>query len=261
MRQGRLREVYIGLETGNGGPPTLVELACEPSDPGLAARLDGLGIELAEGQVAEINLGLDGWAETVADALDAGFVLTIDYGREARDLYSPELRPRGTLTTYYRHVQTEAPLRNIGRQDITAQVDFTSLELAGRAAGLTPLGCVTQREFLLSLGLDTLRRRVTSTPLPASQGVANRAGLAALSNPGGLGRFRTLVQAKGLPNGPVAADALWGLGASPECLDLVRVLPLPLLGDRHISLPEGWPRAGEAEFEMQDLWESPFPLP
>ena len=203
----------------------------------------------------------NGWAESVADALDAGFVLTIDYGREARDLYSPELRPRGTLTTYYRHVQTDAPLRNIGRQDITAQVDFTSLELAGRAAGLTPLGCVTQREFLLSLGLDTLRRRVTSIPLPASQGVANRAGLAALSNPGGLGRFRTLVQAKGLPNGPIAADALWGLGASPECLDLVRVLPLPLLGDRHISLPEGWPRAGEAEFEMQDLWESPFPLP
>ena len=48
----------------------------------------------------------------------------------------------------------DAPLRHIGDQDITAQVDFTSLVNAGRRAGLEPLGYTTQRQFLQSLGLD-----------------------------------------------------------------------------------------------------------
>lgn len=285
MDQGELKEVYIALDsasvppsplvTGAGGEgssrreesgdedvllegSSLVEILAEPSTPALAARLDGLGIALAEGQVAEINLGLEGWARSVAGSLDSGFVVTIDYGRAARELYSAELRPRGTLTTYYRHVQTDAPLRNIGGQDITCQVDFTSLDRAGSAAGLTYLGYTTQRRFLHNLGLDALRRRVTSTPLPASQGIANRAGLVALANPEGLGDFKALVQGKGLP--PAASDgaSLWGLSSSPEALELVRSLPAPVLSDRHISLPQGWPSTGVQELEISDLWDNPF---
>lgn len=280
MDQGQLKEVYIaedstsvpaahqgrkdegedfsrGEESAAGAAP-LVEVLYEPSTSALAARLDGLGIELAEGQVAEINLGLEEWAGSAANSLASGFVVTIDYGRAARELYSAELRPRGTLTTYYRHVQNDAPLRNIGRQDITSQVDFTSLELAGQAAGLTHLGYTTQRRFLQNLGLDVLRRRVTSTPLPASQRVANRAGLVALANPGGLGDFKVLVQGKDLP--PTASDSvsLWGLSSLPEALELVRSLPAPVLSHRHISLPQGWPSTGMQELEINDLWANPF---
>ena len=289
---GELKEVYIALAAAppaNPGkaarvegaplpesmpdcmtetlPKTLVEVLAEPSTPALAARLQKLGIRLAEGQTAEINLGLDGWARDVAGALSAGFVVTIDYGRAARELYSPELRPRGTLTTYHRHVQTDAPLRHIGSQDITAQVDFTSLDRAGKAAGLATLGYCTQGRLLRNLGLDTLRRRITSTPLPASQAVANRAGLAALSNPDGLGGFKALVQGKGLPPSATDGAKIWGLadasevrdGARDEVLELVRALPAPLVGDRHISLPEGWPGGGVQEFEFHDLWAGPFP--
>ena len=132
---GQLREVYVALDEA-AGPAGWVTITGEPSTPALAARLRERGITLAEGQTAEINLGLDSWAAAVAEALAAGFVLTIDYGREAGELYDPDLRPRGTLTTYYRHVQTDAPLRRVGRQDITAQVDFTSVVNAGWRAGL-----------------------------------------------------------------------------------------------------------------------------
>ena len=49
-----LEEVYVGLEDGK-----LVEMTGELSEPGLDARLNCLGITLAEGQTAEINLALD----------------------------------------------------------------------------------------------------------------------------------------------------------------------------------------------------------
>ena len=252
QEQGELREVYIALADHPSSPSgrgagvkghLLVETLAEPSTPALAARLEEVGITLAEGQTAEINLDLDAWAASVAASLSAGFVLTIDYGQSAAELYSPELRPRGTLTTYYRHVQTDTPLRNIGRQDITAQVDFTSVVNAGRRAGLAPLGYTTQRQFLRNLGLDRFRRRLASRSdsappelVAGRQAEANRAGLLALTRPGGLGDFKVLVQGKN-----VGQPKLWGVEPSPSVGELIDSLPVPLLTDRHISLPKGWP--------------------
>ena len=252
QEQGELREVYIALADppsspsgrGAGGAGHLLsETLAEPSTPALAARLEEVGITLAEGQTAEINLDLDAWTASVADSLSAGFVLTIDYGQPAAELYSAELRPRGTLVTYYRHVQTDAPLRNIGRQDITAQVDFTSAVNAGRRAGLAPLGYTTQQRFLRNLGLDHFRRRLASRSASAPpelvagrQAEANRAGLLALTRPGGLGDFKVLVQGKN-----VGQPKLWGFEPSPSVGELIETLPVPLLTGRHISLPNAWP--------------------
>ncbi|MCI0794072.1 MAG: SAM-dependent methyltransferase, partial [Chloroflexi bacterium] len=132
---GRLLEVYVTLRDGE-----LATVTAAPSTPMLVARLESLRVELIEGQTAEINLGIDSWARQVAGALEAGFVLTIDYGHQAEELYSAERRLRGTLTTYFRHTQTDSPLRRIGRQDITAQVDFTSAQELGEQAGLDVLG-------------------------------------------------------------------------------------------------------------------------
>ena len=170
----------------------------------------------------------------------------------------PSFGPVDPLVTYYRHTQTDAPLRRIGRQDITAQVDFTALVNAGRRAGLEPLGYTTQARFLRNLDLDRLRRRVTSSPLPVEEGVANRAGLLALARPDGLGDFKALVQGKGLPCNFDAPPQLWGLTPSPEVHPLVAALPLPLLSPDHISLPAGWPQSPVQEFELTDLWRNPF---
>ena len=251
MDGGKLREVFIMLDGTE-----LVETLAEPSTPELARRLAGLDdVEIAEGQRAEINLGLAEWAGAVSDALDAGFVLTIDYGRPANELYSAQERPRGTLTTYYRHIQTDAPLRRIGRQDMSAQVDFTSVIQAGAAAGLETLGLTTQRRFLHNLGWrqfrDALALRSPSIQLPPQDRQANLAGLTDLVNPDGLGNFKVLVQGKDVPPQP-----LWGLALElPEGLaQLVPTLPPPLLTNRHMLLAAGrWPQP-EAEFELQELW-------
>jgi len=239
MAGGGLVEVYVGLKDGE-----LVELTGEPSDPGLEARLRGLNMTLSEGQTAEINLALDQWARDVAAALERGFVLTIDYGRTAQDLYDPELRLRGTLVTYQQHVQTDSPLTRVGRQDITAQVDFTSAARSGEMAGLDTIGLVTQGHFLSNLHLDNLQRQLRTQNLTPREMQANQAGMLDLVRPGGLGDFKVLAQGKN-----VGSPVLWGLEKSRESAGLVESLPAPVLTDRHLSLPDGRFPGGEVEFE------------
>ena len=234
-----LKEVYVGLDGQN-----LVEMTGDFSDPGLVSRLNELGLELAPWQTAEINLNLGNLAKDIAATLNHGFVLTIDYGRTAPDLYDAEQRHSGTLVTYYQHLQKDAPLEFIGRQDITAQVDFTSVAQAGETAGLNTLGLVTQRQFLENLNLSSLRKRLKEHAMTPRTIQANRAGLTDLVRPGGLGDFKVLIQSKN-----VGRPVLWGLKASPQATDLVDDLPVPLLTDHHISLPSGQLTESYTDFE------------
>jgi len=245
LDQARLREVYVSF--GEDGE-TLVETLREPSTPALKQRLNDLGVELAEGQTAEINLGLARWAQEVAAALHSGFALTIDYGHPAIELYSPKIRPRGTLTTYYRHTQIDAPFRHVGAQDITAKVDFTSVEGAGRSAGLLPVGLTAQGEFLNNLGFGRFREKLRSLALSPENLRANRA-MMDLVNPAGLGDFKVLVQCKN-----VNRSKLWGLEPSSGPAALIDQLPFPLLTRQHIDLVEGRYPQGEYEVAFQELW-------
>ena len=237
MERGALRELYVAIasDVADGYEGQLVEIAGDPSTPDLGRRLGDIGVNLPDGQTAEICLLLDGWAASVAASLDIGFVLTIDYGRGADDLYDPMQRPHGTLVTYRSHRQTDTPLVDPGRQDITAQVDFTSVRLAGERAGLTTLGDISQGSLLTRLGLQTIRRNA-APPTGASGGLITipidpegalpdvlaepfsarpdeardwLTGLTHLARPGGLGDFRVLVQAKGLPDDRAASAISW----------------------------------------------------
>jgi len=243
LQNGRLQEVYVTLHGEE-----LVQTLGEPSTRELEARLTGLGIALAEGQTAEINLGLPAWAEEVSAALGAGFVLTIDYGRPAAELYSLQ-RYRGTLTTFYRHTQTDTPLRRIGSQDITAQVDFTSVVNAGRQVGLEPLGFTRQRQFLSNLGLEHFQRRLPRLELSPQKLQASRAGMLDLVRPGGLGDFKVLAQGKN-----VGQPTLWGFAPSAEVASMASELPVPLLTAQHLSLVSGRYPHTELEFELEDRW-------
>lgn len=241
LEGGSLQEVYVSLRDGE-----LATTLGEPSTPALAARLDALGIALAEGQTAEISLGTEAWVSQVAESLDSGFVLTIDYGHLAAGLYSPDRR-RGTLTTYYRHTQTDSPLQRIGRQDMSAQVDFTTVIDAGCRSGLEPMGLTTQRRFLNNLGLEEFRRGLR--PLGLSQGrfLANNAGMLDLARANGLGDFKVLAQGKN-----VGGSDLWGFAASAHAAALARELPVPLLREDHLPLLEGrYPHVGT---EFDESW-------
>ena len=245
VQGGALKEVYVTVDGDD-----LIVVAGEPSTIRLADRLDSLGISLQEGQTAEVNLGLDRWVEEASQTLSRGFVLTVDYGRTAADLYSAEQRFRGTLTTYYRHTQTDAPLQRIGLQDMTAQVDFTSLIELGRREGLEPLGYTTQGEFLSNLGLARFRRRLSSLGLTQRDVMANNSGMLDLARSGGLGDFKVLAQGKN-----VGHPALWGFNATGEALEMAEQAPVPLLGDRHLRVAEArYPHLASG-YEYLQSWE------
>jgi SAM-dependent MidA family methyltransferase len=79
------------------------------------------------GQWVEVHDSYREWLATWMPAWQAGRLLTIDYGATAADLY--HRRPNGTLRGYLFHQRLEgqAIYDHPGRQDLTADVNFTDL--------------------------------------------------------------------------------------------------------------------------------------
>lgn len=229
MKPEGLREVYVDQVGG-----LLIACTGYTFDVGPVSRLMDLDFVPAEGQTLEINVDLASWTYGASRALERGFVLTIDYGRSARELYSAEERYRGTLTTFYRHVQTDSPLERIGRQDITSQVDFTSVIRLGERAGLDFLDITDQRSFLGNLGVGDMLERLQSAVPDRMEYAANRRGMEELVTPDGLGNFKVLAQGKNVGN-----PTLWGFEPSDEARKLVAGLTPPVLRERHLNLRQG----------------------
>ena len=186
-RDGRLLERYV---TWRGGWFDWVD--DEPSTPLLAAHLQADGVALSEGQLAEICLAAPRWVMEASGQLERGVLLIIDYGHPAGDLYGPR-RLAGSLVTYREHAAGVDPFRAVGRQDITAHVDVTALELAAAAAGLTALGSTSQALFLAGLGLGDLLSDLGRDPATGARTYLDaRASVARLLDPRHLGGFRVL---------------------------------------------------------------------
>ena len=188
MRGDELRETYVDIRDGH-----LVTREGPPSTPALAAYLDHLGVALEPGWRVEINLGAVDWIREASKRLRRGFILLVDYGHSARELYSAT-HSTGTLTTFRRHTSsgaeqaTPAWLQDPGEQDITAHVDFTSLQQTAEGEGLVTLGFLDQTYFLL--GLVDARD---------SMSLENRLALKTLVMPGGLGStHKVLILGKGV---------------------------------------------------------------
>ena len=110
---------------------------------------DEIGHRFAPGYVSEIGPARCAWAASIAERVERGLVLLMDYGFPRRELYHPDRRD-GTLRCHFRHRRHDDPLVLCGLQDITAHVDFTAI---ARGCGLDVAGFTTQGEFLLGCGL------------------------------------------------------------------------------------------------------------
>lgn len=108
--------------------------------------------ELAPGYQSEINCHIGPWLVSLANSLQQGVVILLDYGFPRHEYYHPQ-RGDGTLMCHYRHHAHGDPLILPGLQDITAHVDFTAVAEAAVAAGLDVSGFTNQAYFLLGLGL------------------------------------------------------------------------------------------------------------
>ena len=101
------------------------------------------------GQIIEVADAYHDWLRGWLPLWKGGRMLTIDYGAEVEVLY--HRRPRGSLRAYLMQQRIEGPgiYENPGRQDLTADVNFTDLE-RWSAPWARTLQLVSQRDFLRS---------------------------------------------------------------------------------------------------------------
>jgi SAM-dependent MidA family methyltransferase len=226
MREEGLREIYVttndqglttrgqGLTTGGQRLTTddqrlttndqrlttndqrLTTIEAPPSTPALADYFERLGVTLEPGWRAEINLRAVAWIRDAARRLRRGFIILIDYGHDARELYSPT-HSTGTLTTFAKHRSSgpegaangPAWVQRPGEQDLTAHVDFTSVRAAAEAEGMISLGFLDQTYFVMGL-LDGLADPQSAIRNPQ---------LKTLMLPGGIGStHKVLMLGKGV---------------------------------------------------------------
>jgi len=182
MRADGLREIYVDLEGD-----ALVEREGSPSTPRLWQYLEQAGAQLEPGWRAEINLDAVDWVRRAARSLRQGFLLLIDYGHEAGDLFSAA-HATGTLTSYRRQVSPDDHRRpwlvEPGTCDMTSHVDLTSACRVAVSEGLTVLALLDQMYFLLGIGLAD---QFAVRPGDAVADLNRRLALKALMLPGGLG--------------------------------------------------------------------------
>jgi len=203
-RSSRLYELFVDVQQGR-----LCEVLAEPSTETVMSYLDRYKIpwpRFGDGWRAEINLDALRWMERVAHLIRRGYILTIDYGDRARNLYTRHRR-RGTLACYSQHQLNDRPLARPGEQDITAHVNFSALIDTGRQHGLRLSTFTTQRLWLENLGIyDELERRRRNEFSEADSERSTDRGqvaylrwsnlrqqVAVLTDPAGMGNFKVLI--------------------------------------------------------------------
>ena len=172
------------------------------TDPLLRARAEALN--LAPGYLSEINLAADGLIAALAQCLDRGLILMIDYGFGESEYYHPQ-RHMGTLRAHYRHHALDDPFYFPGLCDLTAHVDFSAVARAGSAAGLDLAGYTSQANFLLNAGLTELLMQISPSDAAAYLPQAN--AVQRLVSPAEMGDlFKAMAFSKG-EIAPLAAFA------------------------------------------------------
>ena len=132
------------------------ELVTAEARPEVVAWCNAYAGTVPEGGMVEVQLAATEWVGAILDRLDHGALVVIDYGGTAE-----ELEPRGTqgtLRTYQRHHLGPDPLLEPGAvTDVTADVNYTALMAAAKAAGAS-VELHRQDDFLEDLGLrETVR--------------------------------------------------------------------------------------------------------
>ncbi|PYP88552.1 MAG: hypothetical protein DMF61_05020 [Blastocatellia bacterium AA13] len=218
IHEGRVQEGYVDLTatgaTGATGDSRLERsisaafAICweEPSDRAIESYISDLGVDLAEGQMLEVNLDAIAWLERVSRILNRGFLVTIDYGDIAAHLYGRD-RFGGTLRSFSRHRIAESPLLKVGEQDITSSVNFSALIEQGRQLGFEMVSYERQSSFLIRNGLLERAAGLCESGDNRPDTLSNRLAIKNLLVEGGSSdNFRVLVQRKGVVRRPTESS-------------------------------------------------------
>lgn len=149
--------------------------------------------ERIEAQLA----GLAAMGNIAARLPGRGFMVVIDYGYTREEQLAG--RHRGTLKGFCRHVMISNLYDSPGEQDITADVNFTSLAGVSRDSGMEPLGLVTQAQFLMGVGEESQFSEVFEECRLPQEKAKVALQLKHLVTPQGMGEsFHVLVLGRGV---------------------------------------------------------------
>ncbi len=179
------------------------------------------GLPGVRGLLLEVRPAASAWLASVAERLDAGMILVIDYGYTRENLRADH-RTRGTFSCYFGHRRDDDVLSDPGAKDITSHVDFT--QLAGDAAGLglAVEGFADQHHYLVGASERYLRTLEGSAPVGDSRKALRN--LQTLIHPESMGRqFHYLGLVKDLP--PPASTGFRYARGTASLLDSVAALP------------------------------------
>ena len=164
-----------------------------------AALLDAARrINVPDDYVSEICLVARGLINSLAQRLEQGAILFIDYGFGEREFYHPQ-RSSGTLMCHYRHHAHDDPFFLPGLQDITAHVNFTGIAECGIDAGLELIGYTSQAFFLINCGITGLLQ--DTSPENLRDYLPLSAQLQKLTSPAEMGElFKVIALGKKMAN-------------------------------------------------------------
>lgn len=115
-----------------------------PERRGVPRLADGCCLETCDKQVEAV--------ERIGAVLERGWLLVVDYGYTRDEVERGGRFQDGSLMSYASHRADPDVLAEPGLRDITAHVNFSALEDAGRAAGFDVQPLRSQQSFLLESG-------------------------------------------------------------------------------------------------------------
>ena len=189
--EDNLKEVYLDFDEKSG----FIERTGDLSIEEISHYFRDFSIEIEKGHITEVNLRIKDWLNEINGALERGFIITIDYGYPSWDYYSED-RNRGTMLCYHKHRINENPYVNVGEQDITAHVNFSSVKKWGEEIGIRTAGYCGQGAFMVSLGIDDYMNKIIESSNDFQFEIAR---IKKLILPQGMGEsHKVMIQHKGV---------------------------------------------------------------
>ncbi len=149
---------------------------------------------LPEGFTVEIGPESTRWWRQAGSHLEAGYLLTLDYGVTKAEFWAAN-RTTGNLKAIRNHCVVADALANPGNQDITAPIDFSQLQETGEQNGLQTINLVRQETFLTNI----LAAMHAHQPPPMAWDANRIRQFQTLIHPSHLGwNFKVLVQSQGM---------------------------------------------------------------
>jgi SAM-dependent MidA family methyltransferase len=189
-----LKELYIDLVDDK-----FTWVTDSPSSADLVEYCEAHVCQVAEGQTIDINLRIGEWLKSIAESLNKGFVVTVDYGDEQSRLYDSSLRFDGTLRAFRQHSHVDNFLETPGDCDLTTTVDWTFAISEGKRRGLEVEKFERLDQFLLNAGLlSELETRLNATTSDAERSQLTTSAREMILPGGMASSFQILVQKGGV---------------------------------------------------------------